>query len=150
MISVEYIAGLFDGEGWFHMQRCSLGKRYTIRPWRYQCYASIALREKWLLEDINKSIGIGKVSESKKETDKHAASFRILFTGKSLPVFIDCIIPYLRLKKRQAILVREVCDIKTHIGNQPVSDTDYNRQVEIWEKMHVLNQKGITRLFEEF
>lgn len=149
MILRDYIAGLFDGEGFFTMRRVRKAKGITNREWRYQCYAQIVMRERHLLEEVRDVLGYGWVSLSTPATERHAPYFGFGVTGDNLRRFCVEIGPLLRLKQKQAILVHEVCLIKRATGNQPVSDCNYERQVQIWAELRELNAKGPNRRPEQ-
>ena len=142
-MSPDYIAGIFDGEGFFTMRRCgTVGRKYTVREFRFQCYASILMKEEKLLKEIQNFLGYGWVSQSTKETKNHCAYYIFNITGKSLKIFCIEIGPILKIKNKQAKLILQVQNLKEKIGNKPVSDKDYNTQVTIWDKMKILNHRG--------
>jgi len=142
VLTNDYIAGLFDGEGYFTMRRVKGGSVRTVREWRFQCYAHIVMRELWVLEDIVSSLGYGWARPYSCATDIHSSYGYLGITGDGLFKFCDDIGPLLRLKRRQASLVKEVCVMKRRTRNQPIADADYDRQVGIWEELRELNKRG--------
>lgn len=142
LLSPDYLAGLFDGEGFFTFRRVRGRNHLTAREWRFQAYAHIVMRDGWLLKEIRAWLGCGSVVLYKKANARHAAYHCLMFNGAALEKFIRRIGPRLKLKGQQAQLMLEVCQIKKRVGNQPVSDSDYRRQERIWELQRELNRKG--------
>jgi hypothetical protein len=91
-----YIAGFFDGEGCVSILKRK-DKHHT--DFTYSLIASIAQKNPSPLEEIINLFGFGKLHylESTK-------NYSVLFAGKFADDFLCQIIPYLRIKKDQAVL----------------------------------------------
>lgn len=141
MISSDYVAGLFDGEGWFTINRVA-GLYKGGRQYRFQCYARILIREAWLLEMVHGHVGYGAVRALRSRSELHARYSQISWTGEGLRAFISVIGPRLQIKKAHAEVADEIQQIKLRTGCRPVGDADYMRELELYECMRELNKKG--------
>lgn len=139
----QYLAGLFDGEGYFTLRRVKGTNINTTREFRYQAYAQITLREGWLLEQAVAMVGAGVVAVSAEATEKRSKYYIVTWCGKALPTFLWCVGPHLIAKHKQMQVIEKVVQIKTRTGNQPTSDSDYDLQCELWKQLKVLNTRGV-------
>lgn len=144
-MSPEYIAGLFDGEGYFTIRRvkstCSNVR--SAHEYRFQGYAHISMREGWLLDRVTETLGYGTVNHNyKAATARHAAYACMTIQGASLTRFCEEIGPLLEIKSEQARAMLSLRRSKERRGNRNLSDDDYLLEVGIWEEMRDLNLKG--------
>ena len=137
-LTLEYVAGLFDGEGWFQIDR---SPRPNGRRLAFQLHARISLRQKHLLEEVQREFG-GSLRMSAKATEKHAAYFEWDVTGENAAAFAERIGDHLRLKGAQAALARGFQHFKRMQGNRPHTDESWQRLVDCYEQMKRLNTKG--------
>lgn len=143
-MNLDYVAGLFDGEGWLGIQRVkkSSGIR-SAYPFRHQAYASIVIRERWLLEQVVETVGAGSLTKWKSANAKHSEVSRILWSGSALQLFLNLVGPRLIGKKDQFILVSQLVGMKTARGTGRIPTDDYLIECSIWDQMRLLNMKGV-------
>ncbi len=108
-LEIAYIAGFFDGEGtvgayYRNVQIRSgwSGKRITIALLFYNC-------NKYVLECIQASLGVGKVFTRPTYSPNHKVAYYLRISGfEDIVYVLDLLILYLVVKKDVAILVREL------------------------------------------
>lgn len=138
MLTVHYVAGLFDGEGWFQIDR---SKRPNGRKLAYQLHARIALRQRHLLEELQAMFG-GSIRMASEATDRRAAYFSWDVCGEEAAEFAKQVGPHLRLKKEQSIIAFTFQVLKRMQGNRPHTDESWWLLVDYYEQMKRLNRKG--------
>lgn len=138
---LAYIAGLFDGEGSFIIAKSSPGKGYSSRPYRYQARAALAIREECLVKLLKENFG-GSYRFVKTVNPKHSNIYRWDCQGKALDKFIRDIYPFLIIKQNQCKLLRVFQKVKRQVGNRPISDLNYNRSENLYNRLRELNRKG--------
>jgi len=144
MVNESYLAGLFDGDGYFTIAKVKGKPGMTVREYRFQAYAAITLREGWALEKVRDLFG-GHLKLNKARSQNHADTYNLTWTGKALFNVLPTLVACCLLKKRHATLVFELCKLKQIIRNQPVSDDLYNRQLEIYQQLQICNKKGVSK-----
>lgn len=98
-ISLEYIAGLFDGEGWITVNFHSTKK--TLIP-----IVGIKMNGLNLLKYLNKKFG--GYCYSRKGVNRPLTEWSLRGAYQVLP-FLKSIVPFLHIKKEQADLCIELC-----------------------------------------
>lgn len=144
-LSNAYVAGLFDGEGCFYIAKTKRAAR--TKGYFYQPQAIIAIREKYILEELQKKFG-GSLVWHKLKNPNAAQSFKWTLNAGNLEKFLDAVQPYLILKKRQAELLREYFKFKSTKEKKyaALSDSEWNTLDDIRNRMCALNKKGVVRL----
>src|SRR2546429_585924 len=135
LISLEYAAGIFDGEGSFMMGRTRNS---------YQGFAALGLREKCVVDALCSRFG-GFVRRAKARQPQHADSWRWLLTGPCLLKFCQMMRTRLFIKHHQCQLIEELQMIKIRTGNRPPSNVDSKRENAIYQRIRKLNRKGPRR-----
>jgi len=129
-----YIAGFLDGEGSFGIQKS--GYPFVI----------VANSDKSVINWISEKVGYGTkwyVNDARGNR-KPMYSFRIQ-TYADIIEFIEAIIPYLKVKKQQAQLLKEYCELrlKSPLRNPLTGKmTLEGRMLEIYKTMKNLNKRG--------
>lgn len=137
--SLDYIAGLFDGEGWFTI---SVNKRPVgCKGPAHQVHAGLALRQKEPLIELQRKFG-GTVVIGAKETFKHSVSYRWRITGNNVLDFAKVIKNRLIVKFKQAELAIMFQALKQQNTNQPSSPERRNLLEKCRVKMGQLNKRG--------
>ena len=137
--SVDYIAGLFDGEGWFTI---SVNKNPPrCKGPALQIHAAISLRQPKVLHEIQKQFG-GTVTLAAKATTKHAEAWRWRVTGDGALKFAEQVGGKLIVKKQQAKLAILFQTLKAQNKNRPSSITRRNQLAKLRERIQLLNKKG--------
>jgi hypothetical protein len=142
MITNDYMAGLFDGEGWFQITRAKGGHYRSTREWAYQCHAAMTMREKEIVETFQSRFG-GTVNLQASRSEKHSAYWKWQVTGLGAQAFAWSLEPHLILKKPQAQLINEFQAQKVLNGNKPVTDERYEFYDKCFQDMKLLNKKGV-------
>lgn len=139
--NLSYIAGLFDGEGYFYIARSKVDKTHSIRPYRFQAYAGLTIREKAPLLLIKKNFG-GIIRSLKSKNPKHSSVYKWLINGKELDNFLEKIKNYLLVKRNRAFIMQKFQTVKKEVGNKSITDSQYKKSKELWKKMKFYNKRG--------
>lgn len=138
VITDSYLAGLFDGEGWFSISR-SRG-RYN-RPYVYQCHAAMVLKNKEPLALLQAEFG-GTVRLQKAYSPNHSEYYRWRVTGNGAYEVAFRLGRYMLIKRTQSRIVRIFQKAKRRNGNRPLTDDQYARFVDLNATMIELNRRG--------
>jgi LAGLIDADG endonuclease len=102
---IAYLAGFIDGDGCINAQIVQR-KDYRLK---FQIRVIITLfqdtKQHWFLLQIQKKIGYGTI---RKRPD--GISEYTIVGKQSVTEILQLLLPYLKLKRRQAILVLEICE----------------------------------------
>jgi hypothetical protein len=137
-----YCAGLFDGEGWFRINRIPGHFSRMKNKWAFQCEAAIQMREKDLIELFLQNFG-GTIREYKPKNKNHSITYKWRCSGPTAQNFAQTILPWLRGKTKQAKLLIEFQEQKNLNGNQPISPQRYCFYEKCFTTFSALNKKGI-------
>lgn len=149
-IDLSYIAGLFDGEGCVNIEKNKASD--MLSGFRYQLKTTIQIREAWILEELKNIFG-GSLIYYKDSFEKHSPTGRWRLTDKKAGLFLKIILPYLRLKKEQAIVGIEFRKSKEsfkHGYAKKISIEQEEIQVRCYNIMRELNAHGKNRLEYKF
>ena len=110
-MDIQYIAGFFDGEGCI----CLSDSKYEGYH-SYHLKTTIAQNNKEILVEIQKIFG-GKVYHSRAK-----AYFLAIQKKTEVKIFLESILPFLILKKKQAeiALIYLSLDRKFHVGEREI------------------------------
>lgn len=143
-LAPSYVAGLFDGEGYFTDGRARVSKRYTVREYRFQPRALLTIRELSIVKALNFTFG-GNISKVKPRKPEHAVTWCWQITGSDLDSFLKSITPYLRVKLKAAKIMQAFRQLKRSTKNAPISDRSYAAQCKLHEKLKKFNAKGVSK-----
>ena len=121
-LKYSYIAGFFDGEG-------SIGVHKRGNLARAHLSIHVTNTDRNPLDFIVDVFG-GNIYESHPQSKKHSTSYRWRLNGLPATCMLEKILPYLICKEERAVL-----------GIESVY-SDGKRQVEIADKMLMLNKRG--------
>lgn len=138
-LPLEYVAGLFDGEGWFSITRTHHGRH--IREFQFQCHAGLVIRERFILEALESMFG-GTIREQTSRNIKHNPYYRWRITGHEVLIFALYIKKYVRLKQKQANTVIQFQYLKGMAENKPLTDWQYSEYSRYYEELRLLNERG--------
>jgi hypothetical protein len=138
-MTIEYAAGLFDGEGFFQIDKAP--RKDTKRGYAYQAHARITMRDKDVLEEFQRLFG-GSLRRSAKATDKRAEYWSWDVCGEGALGFAKRVGPSLHIKQKQANLVSEFQAYKSQNKNRACDDLRWARYEELYQAMKALNKKG--------
>lgn len=97
-LTAAYVAGLIDGEGCLWVQNKS-GRWFTPR-----CDVGMSEKARPVLEKLHRRYG-GSLGSHRKATDKWEAALRWAIGGKACQAMLADVLPFLVLKKEQAMLL---------------------------------------------
>lgn len=141
-MNLDYIAGIFDGEGFFVIKRSKpTSIKMGARPFRLQAVAGVTIKEEYICKGLQDMFG-GKIRYNESKNIKHCHTYTWNITGSNLQIFCDIMYDYLLIKKDRAELIGEFQALKTNVGNKPITDADYNLSEKLYAKLRVLNKKG--------
>jgi hypothetical protein len=142
---LAYIAGIVDGEGSIMIQRqCSesfmaqRAERGCFHP-HYAVAVRIGMLERIALDLIVNELKIGKVCEEKPYHHKRPM-FRWMVRSKEEVVkFLNLILPYLRIKKKQALLAIKFMDEWVSFNGIRLTPEILAQREQAWGEMRKLN-----------
>jgi len=140
-VTDDYFAGLFDGEGWFHVTHA---KAPRVRRVVFQVHAALAIRQRKIVDALRRRFG-GSTRVTVPKNKKHSPSWRWHVTGEGAAAFAAAVGPLLVIKKKQAALAVRFQRLKRKNKNGPCSDARFNKLARMCEQMQRLNQKGPSR-----
>jgi len=118
IIPLEYVAGLFDGEGWVTITRHKPYTQYGQKSIVYTSRVSIEMTDTQLLEDLHNQFG-GSLSKRKKARATNRKITHIWYLhGKNARDFLIMILPFLRTKKEQAKIFIEYINHTSEYRNE--------------------------------
>ena len=140
-IDAAYLAGLVDGEGC--ITACHRRAHSETRERNPSAIGGVrvAMCAPDLIQWIHSITGLGKVYHLPARKNTHKDSWLWTPGLRESARFLEAILPYLRLKGRQASLLVELA----HIKSQSRRGRQHNleRQQEIVREIHVLNKRGL-------
>lgn len=101
MLSVEYVAGFFDGEGCISLSSTSASGTQKKYPHLIVSLAQSGPEGLDLLLKIQKQYG-GLIHHKKKYKDTHKEAYQLRWNGRKALSFLDQISTYLKLKQQKA------------------------------------------------
>jgi len=132
-VSLEYIAGFLDGEGTISLIQCHKPKRTYLRP-------SISIYQTSLpvLKAIQLTLGQGRIHTRRARGEKIIRG-RLAYRNKPCSVLmvtgaekvaevLDSLLPYLIVKKPQAVLLRKFIEKKDSLS--PNQGIEYSEQIK--------------------
>jgi len=148
MLTAEYVAGFFDGEGTVGITKSGYDKHVYLR-------VSVSNTNLGILHTLKAQFG-GFLSLTGKKKPNWKASGEWIIGGKAAAEFLRFIEPFVILKKSQVVLglefwsfqkkpLRERCNVisgpNTHTRVQRKPET-IAKEIEFKSQMSVLNKKG--------
>ena len=127
---LAYIAGIIDGEG-----SLSISKFRRVKAGKESYVVALQISNKSLdlLQTIHNWIGLGSIYKTKEKY------YGYVLSPGSIRLVLPKILPYLILKKSQAIVCLQACDLlKNKIGNK-IQDLKY---IEDTKQLEILRQKN--------
>lgn len=135
---LSYIAGLFDGEGCFHVRR----NKKKNGSYSYRGEISITIREKFILDDIQKLFGGSVKEHSRIERDgNNGTCWRWTLYGEEAFNFACTLAPYLQVKSRQCTTM---CNIGRYLY-QSENENIENQCSKYYLRLKKYNQRGPKR-----
>jgi len=132
----SYIAGFIDGEGWIGLM---LKKEPVRKRKRMQPIIHVSNTNKSCLLWLRDTIGYGSTVNHnlRRAKSKHKRAYRyVMLNKKQILKLLGQLLPYLRLKRKQAKLVMRFCQRK---NRSTLTESDY----VLYRKLRKLNQRGV-------
>jgi hypothetical protein len=150
-LTAAYVAGYLDGEGCFsiwYKKRESIRKKGRI----FECVIRVGCTDKPIIDWLQSSFGGSTSTMSKPGVGFHRSQ-AWQWALRSKPVmrdFIKHVLPYLRVKKREAQIMLEYLDTfkeENYIsaggkGNR-MKDWVFEKRTKLWQELSSLNKKGV-------
>lgn len=139
-VSLSYIAGLFDGEGYLGISQDK--KVYSKRGLLFRVYGGLRIREKFIVQNLAKRFG-GTVCKRIAQKPNWADTYVWQIYGHDLEKFVKSVIKYLILKQPQAQTIlqcRRLTKAKTHTRTMP--NQKYLAYQNLVTRIHKLNKRG--------
>lgn len=141
MLSIEYIAGFFDGEGSVNVGR--VGKTWN----HFVLNVQVTNNKPAVLDEIHSRWG-GSLGLYRRKGPNNNSSPTWMWniTAKNATQFLEELTPHLVLKKEQARLGLELLrSIREFRGgrHRPIPFDIANYREDIWKQMKVLNWRGL-------
>lgn len=144
-VDLAYVAGLLDGEGTFCISKSTykIGKRKPC----FTPYVRVGMVTKMPLEIIKDITGMGTITYDARDK-RSGFGYRqqgfwlwSVCTVTRIPEFLELMLPYIRLKKPQAELMKKFCEgyCKTKYPRGGLSDEVWLFREQIWHQMSNLN-----------
>jgi len=145
-----WLAGIIDCDGGFYIER-------SKAPWKrgktYRPILQIANTNKAFLEKIKEILGFGMIRElknAKSRNNKWKKEYELRIFANGIRRIVPNILPFLLIKREQALLIVEAVKITEIIRRTPPSKRDiqelepyYERLEQLYVKMRELNKKGV-------
>jgi hypothetical protein len=139
-ITEEYLAGLLDGEGYFGlMKRNGFEKGYRRKGYIPAVKMAFTNKDAEILYVLKEKYGGNINSSGQRGNTKPSTQWEIK-SKINLKEFLPKIIPYLIIKKPQAKLLLEFCEMG-YIHPMNKDKTDLNRVIEIHRELSILKGK---------
>ena len=135
MISKQYLAGFIDGEGYLSVVTHSDTR--TKRGFILQPVIAIGSVDKIILDEISK-VTTGKFQSRKKQKNNKQLYALYIQDLEGIQSCLKQILPYLVIKKEQAILLNEYVKLRLKNRNKGYSD----RELEIAKLFKTINKRG--------
>ena len=144
-LNLQYVAGLFDGDGTFTLRRSKPNSRkQTVREFLFVGSASLGLREKFVVDSLKERFG-GSITRKPPKQVGHATVWIWSVSGFKLDSFLEQLDGKLICKQKQLKVMLTFRGLKLETGNKPITDESYSKQVVLREDMRVLNQLGVDK-----
>jgi hypothetical protein len=142
VLSAQYVAGLFDGEGCVSSSKGFVKGKYVKYP-RIRLQITIANTHIGLLQLLVKWFGGGYIDKMSGERIKPCYSWRVC--GKTnMSKFLNYIKEYSIIKRKQIELGLEFCETlrDENLGNMALSKHVHKRREEIHKELRELKANG--------
>jgi len=147
-VEKAYLAGLYDGEGYIGIIKITDRriKKWTKLGYYFRPTLKLGLTEPSILKKIKEKYGgcFSSFLPTGTEIGKKCYTLTLNCQGKIIKELED-ILPYLKVKKKQAELLLEYCISRYEkVQKDPAHKkcSFSKKEIEIYEKLRKLNRKG--------
>ena len=137
---LAYFAGLLDGEGCIRIGQY----KNVIGVKSYRGFIQIAMTNKNAIDWLKENIGGGKYIDYKKNNPNSKVCYYWTVNQKRGKCLIKRALPYLVVKRQQALKFLQFCDTLQPSGyRKRVPNKILSLRKILWENMKLLNMKGV-------
>ena len=133
-----YLAGVLDGEGTFIIRR----GRDATHGYKFQAVVRVTNTSWELIAWLHATFGGNVVRERDRRPNRKPCWLWSLDGGTLVVPVVQQVLPYLRVKRRQAEVVLEFYKVRNPFGKR-VSYGEWARRAALREDLCLLNRKGI-------
>lgn len=134
-----YLAGIFDGEGCFCISKRG-PQLNSDKAQPYRCVMTIIITDKVLIDWLEITFG-GTAYEYLPENINHSKRYDWSIRGKKLETLLEILIPKLKIKQRQAMLVLEFVKTMKKTGRTGLSEDIHKKRESLYLECTSLNQE---------
>lgn len=150
-IDIRYLAALIDGEGCVSIQLNRAALQANKRP---RVVFQLSISNTWfpLIQDLKRDFGgaFHAHQSTKKKRPEHKQGYNWTISERAACNLLRKVLPYLRVKRRQALLAIELLRLKnvykqTKRGRPrgaPLTAREYRQRVRLFVLCHKLNRRG--------
>jgi hypothetical protein len=140
-IEANYIAGAVDGEGHITIIKHNYKEIYTIN-------IGITNTNLSILKYIRITNKLGDIIKRLKRVENWKVTYAYVLRHYEYKKFLTPILPYLKIKKRQAELVLQYISLRRGCSEYPPTNEELKIRESIYEEIIPLNEKGQRYLHE--
>lgn len=136
-----YIAGLVDGEGCLNMYK--LRSKSCKQGWTFAGRMAISNCDLEALMEVQQETGLGNI-QKKTKSPRRRDSYNLVYSPRELRALLPHLLPYLKIKKRQAVLLIKFLNTQKW-GNSRgyfVTDEMWKDRLGMREELGFLNRRG--------
>lgn len=133
LIDIIYIAGLFDGEGYITIQKPHSGSRSHVLE------IGICNTNKEIIDFVHNVLKVGHVDIKTYSNEKWRPLYRWIANSRQALKVLEKILPFLKVKKKQAELAIEFQKNIKRISFR-ISSEELNRREKLREQITLLNR----------
>jgi len=135
-----YIAGIVDGEGYVGISKDKTSK--GLRGFRYRARIQIEMTNLPILRWIKLKTGFGRILPRPLRNVRWRPQHVYVISDHQLAPFIKTILPFLRIKKRQAKILYKFSMSMRHPGVKGHNKKTNDFQDSSYRKIRALNRRG--------
>ena len=140
LLTLQYLAGILDGEGTIGIQK---HKHRKAPRFYYDVRVRVSNGYRDLITLVKAEYG-GVVSK-RKAKGKRKANYQLTWVCNDAVSLLNKLLPFLIIKREQALLALALPRSR---GSHYMTPELYDRQIEVYQKMRMLNKVLIKRLAE--
>jgi hypothetical protein len=136
-----YIAGIMDGEGCISLARQRKNYHYS---WQYCPHCNVGNTNLELLHWLHDSTRLGNINPKLTRGINSKPAWTWELRVYEIRTFLQDIMPYLIIKKRQSEIIIEFITNSRHVGVQyPLTEHEKEYKNRLFIEMSVLNERGL-------
>jgi hypothetical protein len=136
-IQAAWAAGFIDGEGCFGIY--PLRNSQMAHGTKHEVSIRVGQTTVEPLEILSDLFG-GAIHERRNSEPNRKKLFQWKVVGPvKMAVVVETVLPYLVVKKRQAVVIRAFCDLPSE---NPITDSLFAKRQRLSDEIRVLNKRG--------